>query len=159
MPVAEFLIVKGLIGLGKFIAAKGLVGPVTCAMTKLISTYGLSTVIGGTLVVGFTAGGIYWTLDRVNNLKKGIQALESGDARNAVRHFGRLALSANVSPQLLPDVVHDYLVHINVSEDKAETVGERNCQFRKQDFGSSETIRINIMSIKSLASCALYKDG
>jgi hypothetical protein len=124
MPVLEYLTVKGLIILGKAIAAKGMGAKVGYLLFKSISAYGLSATIGTTLLVGLVVGGVYWTKERVDFLKYGLKALEDGDLAKAALNLGRLALSANVHVSTLPDTVHDYLVAAHISEEKARTVAE-----------------------------------
>lgn len=124
MPVLEYLAVKGLMVIGKAIAAKGLAAKAGLLLWKMVGAYGLSATIGNTLLIGVVVGGIYWTKDRVDNLSNGLKAIEDGDIKKAVLNFGQLAISSNIEVEMLPDAVHDYLLKINVSEEKASAVAK-----------------------------------
>jgi hypothetical protein len=124
MPILEALAIKGLVVIGKAIAAKGLAAKAGVLAWKLISAYGLSATISTAFVVGVVVGGIYWTKERVANLRDGIKALEDGDINEAAINLARLAISSNAEINMLPDAVHDYLVKIRVSEEQAQDVAK-----------------------------------
>ena len=115
---------KGLAVIGKFIVVKGFAAKVGLVAVHAINTFGLSAVIGNVLLAGTVAGGISWTEDRINNLKKGLEGLEDGNMGKAVRNFCQLALSINVAPEFLPEVVYDRLVASNIAGEKAQVVAE-----------------------------------
>jgi len=124
MPIVEGLILKGLIGLGKIIATKGLAVKVGVIATKAIATYGIGATIGTACTVGLVAGGIFWTRDRINNLERGIKALENGDNWEAVKNFGQLAINSNLDVVDLPDAVHDCLIKSKFTYEHADVISD-----------------------------------
>jgi len=122
MPIIEGLIIKGLIGLGKIIATKGLAVKVAVIASKAIATYGIGATIGTACTVGLVAGGIFWTRDRINNLEKGIKALENGDNWEAVKNFGQIAINSNLNVIDLPDAIHDCLIESKFTSEHADVV-------------------------------------
>lgn len=122
MPVFEFLAAKGIAVIAKIIAAKGMGATVAHSLLQSIQTYGLSQVLGTSMAVGAVVGGVAWTADRVNNVRKGIKGLEEGNLKKAVKNFGELAINSHIDVQMLPDAVHDFLVNVAKVSDKKATV-------------------------------------
>jgi hypothetical protein len=65
------------------------------------------------------AGGVLWTRDLVDTLFDGYKAIKEDDVATAVRKFAKVAISAHIGADLLPDAVHDYLLKANHSEERA----------------------------------------
>ena len=126
------LAIKGLIVLGKAIAAKGMAAKVGYILVKSVSAYGLSATVGGVLTVGVVAGGIVWVQERVDNLRLAFTAIEQDDMAAAVEQFARLAISIGGVVDALPHAVHDYLVTIKAGEEKAQAVSELITTLRQE---------------------------
>lgn len=127
MPIVEALVLKGLFVAGKFLLSKAVIGKTAIIATKAIGTkilaaYSIAQIASAVMLVGLVVGGVAWTKERVENLKNGVQALSDGEYLKAIRNFGELALSANLSVEMLPDAVNDALLKINVSPEKASNV-------------------------------------
>jgi hypothetical protein len=118
------LAIKGLIVLGKAIAAKGMAAKFGYVLLKTISAYGLSATVGGVLTVGIVVGGVVWAKERVDNLRLAFVALENENVGAAITHFAKLAISIGGTVDALPHAVHDYLVTIKTGEEKAQAVAE-----------------------------------
>lgn len=124
MPILEALFFKGAAVIAKAIAAKGLAAKTGVLAWKAISAYGLSATLSTAFVVGVVVGGIYWTKDRVNNLRNGLKALEDGDMKKAAINLGMLVISSDIEVKMLPDAVHDYLVKVRIPENRAQEVAK-----------------------------------
>lgn len=122
------LAVKGLIVIGKAIVAHGSVVPITKTSFVLIktavSTYGLSTTVGGALTLGIVVGGVAWVKERVDSLQLALKALEDDDIEGAVKHFADLAVKLGTTVSVLPHAVSDYLETINVASEKVQDISE-----------------------------------
>lgn len=119
--ITEALVVKGLVAIGHF-AATHLTAGAAAHLAHVAAGMTLSQLIGTTVTAGFVAGCVTWTQERINNVKNGIEAIENGNYWTAVKEFGSLAISADVSADLLPDKVDALLEKMNLNREETKKV-------------------------------------
>jgi hypothetical protein len=121
MPIMETaFVVKGLIGLSKFIETHHLWMQVALFLRQSVTRAGIVATAKIVAVAGIVAGSILWTRDRVNSLIDGFKAIENGDITQAVTKFGLLSISTGVGVHALPDAVHTYLLNAGFSDEQAK---------------------------------------
>lgn len=84
----------------------------------------VAQIAAATVAAGFTAGCVVWTVDRINNLKNGVQAIAEGKTRKAVWEFGQLALSADLDVKLMPDAIVGALQKIGLATNNVRAVAQ-----------------------------------
>jgi len=119
--ITEALVVKGLMAIGHF-AATHMTAGVAAHLAHVAAGMTISQLIGTTVTAGFVAGCITWTQDRINNVKNGIAAIDNGNYWTAVKEFGSLAISADVSADMLPDKVDAVLEKLNLNREETKKV-------------------------------------
>lgn len=139
--ILEMLALKGLVALGKAAIATKTAGPVFWGIKASTATFGAAQTAGAVFAVGIVAGGVCWTVDRINNLKDGLDNLSKGNNMKAAYHFGSLAISANLDVDLLPDAVHKYMINSGFASASAE-------QARREIIGIEDKI-IQAMNTRS----------
>ena len=99
--ITEALIVKGLLAIGHF-AATHMTAGVAAHLAHVAAGMTISQLIGTTVT--------------------GIAAIDKGNYWTAIKEFGSLAISADVSADMLPDKVDAVLEKMNLSRDETKKV-------------------------------------
>lgn len=125
--VPELIVCKGLYFLGHYAIAHAstlftahAVHTVAYAVTHAT----VAQIAAATVAAGFTAGCVVWTVDRINNLKNGVQAIAEGKTRKAVWEFGQLALSADLDVKLMPDAIVGALQKLGLATNNVRAVAQ-----------------------------------
>lgn len=82
----------------------------------------LQQIAAAAVTTSLAAGCVLWTVDRVNNIKNGINAFENGKYLKAIKEFGLFLNSTNLDIKFLPDAISDNLDKFNLNSDKAKAV-------------------------------------
>lgn len=94
---------------------------------------------------GFTAQdnldatSLVWTAERIENLRKGIDAINNGRTHDAVLQFGQLAMSSGVSLHMLPDVIEHGLekLHLDSNVSRKATSWVKNNELAIANYVTS----------------------
>jgi len=119
--VVEALVIKGLVAIGHFAAAH-LTAGTAAALMHTLAGMSLAQIATVTVSAGFVAGCITWTGDRLDNLKKGAAAIGQGNYGTAIVEFGKLALSCDVTPDMLPDKIEAALEKLKLDSSSTRQV-------------------------------------
>lgn len=119
--ITEALIAKGLVAIAHFASAHMTAGA-AAAIIHSLAGMSLAQIATVTLSAGFVAGCITWTGDRLRNLQKGAAAIGKGDYGMAIIEFGKLAISCDVTPDLLPVKVEAALEKLKLDSSSTRQV-------------------------------------
>lgn len=119
--ITEVVVVKGLIAIGHY-AATHMTAGVAAHLIHVAAGMTIPQLLGATVTAGFVAGCVTWTQDRINNVKNGIAAIDKGNYWTAIKEFGLLAISADISADMLPDKVDAVLEKLNLSRDETQKI-------------------------------------
>lgn len=119
--IAGALVIKGLIAIGHFAAAHASAATIG-AVAHAAAGMSIAQLVTATVGVGFVAGCVTWTADRIKNVQNGIKAVSEGNVLAAIKEFGSLAISADVDIKLLPDAVEAALEKMNLDGEASREV-------------------------------------
>lgn len=121
--ILEALVIKGVCGLvhwGVSHASGAVVAHLAHAATSMTVQQIATTVA----VTGFVAGGVMWTVERIDNIRNAALALENGQYKKAAKEIGMFLLLTNLDIKLLPDAINDNLDKLHLPSRKVKAVTE-----------------------------------
>ena len=79
--------------------------------------------VGQIIAVGAAAcvvvGGVKWSAENIDRIKKGAIAVKEGNIMKALKNFGIVAYKLNGGITTLPDAAHSALLQLHFSEEEA----------------------------------------
>lgn len=91
MPLFIPFLIKGAIIAAKAIVASKKASVVANMASAAIHTHGAATVAATAVTACVTIGGVYWSIERVDDLKKCFKAWEKGDYKSLTSEVASLA--------------------------------------------------------------------
>lgn len=119
--ILELLVIKGACGLAHWGIAH-VSGAIAAHAAQTVASMTLQQIAAAAVTTSLAAGCVLWTVDRVNNIKNGINAFENGKYLKAIKEFGLFLNSTNLDIKFLPDAISDNLDKFNLNSDKAKAV-------------------------------------
>lgn len=113
------LIIKGGATIASYAAHHAVAAKVGLVMYKWwqIHTVGQIIAVGAAACV--VVGGVKWSAENIDRIKKGAIAVKEGNIMEALKNFGIVAYKLNGGITTLPDAAHSALLQLHFSEEEA----------------------------------------
>lgn len=121
--ILEGIMIKGICGMvhwGATHATSAFVAHLAHAATSMTIQQIATTVA----ITGLATGGLIWTAERIDNIKKAVTAINDGNYKIAFTELGKFLISTNLDIKLLPDAINDNLDKLHLSAHKVRVATE-----------------------------------